>query len=160
MMKLYSFFLLNLYSEASFAAAFTLLFLSECIGFQTSGIASQKWRPAPTRREQEKWDRAAKAATGGSVSYPHNKLYFFSIYCLRVPFAYNVSLLHFESCLFHYCFPCKRQNQSESASSHCKLEGTLVLQDVMFRDIRRPKGDPEVLAAQSREEYFKVCSDI
>ncbi|KAL3323183.1 hypothetical protein AABB24_040345 [Solanum stoloniferum] len=28
--------------------------------------ASQKWRPAPTRREQEKWDRAAKAATGGS----------------------------------------------------------------------------------------------
>ncbi|XP_019239903.1 PREDICTED: uncharacterized protein LOC109219890 isoform X1 [Nicotiana attenuata] len=28
--------------------------------------ASQRWRPAPTRREQEKWDRAAKAATGGS----------------------------------------------------------------------------------------------
>ncbi|KAG5569337.1 hypothetical protein H5410_059103 [Solanum commersonii] len=28
--------------------------------------ASQKWRPAPTRCEQEKWDRAAKAATGGS----------------------------------------------------------------------------------------------
>lgn len=29
---------------------------------------SPKWRLVPTRREQEKWDRAAKAATGGSVS--------------------------------------------------------------------------------------------
>lgn len=26
----------------------------------------------------------------------------------------------------------------------------------MFREIRRPRGDPEVLAAQSREQYFKV----
>lgn len=33
---------------------------------QASVSASQRWRPAPTRREQEKWDRAAKAATGGS----------------------------------------------------------------------------------------------
>lgn len=32
-----------------------------------------------------------------------------------------------------------------------------VLQDAMLREIRRPKGDPEVLAAQSREQYFKVC---
>jgi hypothetical protein len=33
-------------------------------------------------------------------------------------------------------------------------------QDVMFRELRRPQGDPEVLAAQSREQYFKVpfCS--
>lgn len=30
------------------------------------------------------------------------------------------------------------------------------VQDVMFREIRRPRGDPEVLAAQSREQYFKV----
>lgn len=34
--------------------------------FQSRG--SPKWRLVPTRREQEKWDRAAKAATGGSVS--------------------------------------------------------------------------------------------
>lgn len=26
----------------------------------------------------------------------------------------------------------------------------------MFRELRRPRGDPEVLAAQSREQYFKV----
>lgn len=32
-----------------------------------------------------------------------------------------------------------------------------VLQDAMLREIRRPKGDPEVLAAESREQYFKVC---
>lgn len=32
------------------------------------------------------------------------------------------------------------------------------LQDVMFRESRRPKGDPEVLAAQSREQYFKVLT--
>lgn len=61
---------------------------------QANGTASRRWRLAPTRREQEKWDRATKAATGGS--------------------------------------------------------------DVMFREIRRPKGDPEVLAAQSREQYFKL----
>lgn len=35
-----------------------------------------------------------------------------------------------------------------------------ILQDVMFREIRRPKGDPEVLAAQSREQYFKVGGSI
>lgn len=27
-----------------------------------------KWRLAPTRREQDKWNRAAKAATDGTVS--------------------------------------------------------------------------------------------
>lgn len=27
-----------------------------------------RWRLAPTRREQDKWNRAAKAATDGSVS--------------------------------------------------------------------------------------------
>lgn len=27
-----------------------------------------RWKLVPTRREQEKWDRATKAATGGSVS--------------------------------------------------------------------------------------------
>ncbi|KAK9922757.1 hypothetical protein M0R45_031204 [Rubus argutus] len=33
---------------------------------QSSKSTAIKWRPAPTRREQEKWDRATKAATGGS----------------------------------------------------------------------------------------------
>ncbi|KAG8662673.1 hypothetical protein MANES_01G133200v8 [Manihot esculenta] len=55
---------------------------------------STKWRLVPTRREQEKWDKATKAATGGS--------------------------------------------------------------DVMLREARRPQGDPELLAAQSREQYFKL----
>ncbi|MCL7027984.1 hypothetical protein MKW94_012118 [Papaver nudicaule] len=31
-----------------------------------NAAASPKWRPAPTRKEQQKWDRATKAATGGS----------------------------------------------------------------------------------------------
>ncbi|KAK4789627.1 hypothetical protein SAY86_016931 [Trapa natans] len=53
-----------------------------------------RWRLAPTRREQDKWDRARKAATGGS--------------------------------------------------------------DVMFRELRRAKGDPNVLAAQSRKQYFQL----
>ncbi|KAF8413748.1 hypothetical protein HHK36_001741 [Tetracentron sinense] len=61
---------------------------------QNNGNPSPKWRPAPTRREQEKWDRATKAATGGS--------------------------------------------------------------EVMFRELRKPKGDPKVLAAQAREQYFKL----
>jgi ATP synthase protein I len=34
-----------------------------------NGVASPRWRLVPTRREQAKWDRAAKAATGGSVSH-------------------------------------------------------------------------------------------
>ncbi|XP_051152215.1 protein CONSERVED ONLY IN THE GREEN LINEAGE 160, chloroplastic [Andrographis paniculata] len=58
----------------------------------------KRWRPAPTRREQEKWDRATKAATGGS--------------------------------------------------------------DVMFRESRRSIGDPEVLAAQSREQYYKLKNKL
>ncbi|KAL0002111.1 hypothetical protein SO802_015892 [Lithocarpus litseifolius] len=61
---------------------------------QSVGRKSPRWKLVPTRREQEKWDRATKAATGGS--------------------------------------------------------------DVMFREIRKPRGDPEVLAAQSRERYFKL----
>ncbi|CAL9235052.1 unnamed protein product [Arabidopsis halleri] len=59
---------------------------------------SPKWKLAPTRREQEKWDRATKAATGGS--------------------------------------------------------------DVMFRELRRPRGDPEVQAAKDREQYFKLKNKI
>lgn len=43
---------------------FLLLYQND---YQSSGSASTKWRLAPTRREQEKWDRASKAATGGSV---------------------------------------------------------------------------------------------
>ncbi|TXG55041.1 hypothetical protein EZV62_020297 [Acer yangbiense] len=61
---------------------------------QTGDNVPRKWRLAPTRREQVKWDRATKAATGGS--------------------------------------------------------------EVMFRELRKPKGNPEVLAAQAREEYFKL----
>ncbi|KAK3008058.1 hypothetical protein RJ639_013195, partial [Escallonia herrerae] len=68
------------------------------VKFQSSVSVPQKWRPAPTRREQEKWDRATKAATGGS--------------------------------------------------------------DVMFRELRRPRGDPAVLAAESREQYFKLKEKI
>ncbi|KAI3457137.1 hypothetical protein Pfo_013800 [Paulownia fortunei] len=65
---------------------------------QTVSTAGRRWRAAPTRREQEKWDRATKAATGGS--------------------------------------------------------------DVMFRESRRPRGDPEVLAAQSREQYYKLKNKL
>ncbi|XP_049353163.1 protein CONSERVED ONLY IN THE GREEN LINEAGE 160, chloroplastic-like isoform X2 [Solanum verrucosum] len=65
---------------------------------QAPFTASQKWRPAPTRREQEKWGKAAKAATGGS--------------------------------------------------------------DVMFREIKRPQGDPKVMAAQSREQYLKLKNKL
>ncbi|XP_061349558.1 protein CONSERVED ONLY IN THE GREEN LINEAGE 160, chloroplastic isoform X2 [Gastrolobium bilobum] len=53
-----------------------------------------RWKLVPTRREQEKWDRATKAATGGS--------------------------------------------------------------DVMFRELRRSREDPEVLAVQSEEQYAKL----
>lgn len=28
----------------------------------------------------------------------------------------------------------------------------------MFRELRRPRGDPKVLASQSREQYFKVIN--
>jgi len=33
-----------------------------------TGSNRVRYKSAPTRREQEKWDRATKAATGGSVS--------------------------------------------------------------------------------------------
>lgn len=33
-----------------------------------NGASAPRWRLVPTRREQAKWDRAAKATTGGSVS--------------------------------------------------------------------------------------------
>ncbi|KAJ4729664.1 ATP synthase protein I -related [Melia azedarach] len=65
---------------------------------QATGKMSHKWRLAPTRREQEKWDKATKAATGGS--------------------------------------------------------------DVMFRELRQPRGDPAVLASQSREQYFKLKKNL
>ncbi|KAI3780460.1 hypothetical protein L2E82_10441 [Cichorium intybus] len=65
---------------------------------EATNIVSRKWRPAPTRREQDKWDRATKAATGGS--------------------------------------------------------------DVMFRELRRPKGDPKILAAESREQYSKLKNKL
>ncbi|KAK8653433.1 hypothetical protein V6N13_127435 [Hibiscus sabdariffa] len=65
---------------------------------QNSGSVSPRWKLVPTRREQEKWDKATKASTGGS--------------------------------------------------------------DVMFRELRRPQGDPELLAAQSREQYFKLKNKL
>ncbi|CAN0914060.1 Protein CONSERVED ONLY IN THE GREEN LINEAGE 160, chloroplastic [Linum grandiflorum] len=57
-----------------------------------------KWKFAPTQREQDKWDRATKAATGGS--------------------------------------------------------------EAMFRELRKPKGDPAVLAAESREQYYKLKNKL
>ncbi|XP_010469769.1 PREDICTED: uncharacterized protein LOC104749773 [Camelina sativa] len=71
---------------------------SEAKKQMSKAIASPKWKLAPTRREQDKWDRATKAATGGS--------------------------------------------------------------DVMFRELRRPRGDPEVQAAKDREQYFKLKKKI
>ncbi|KAL0740737.1 hypothetical protein Bca4012_082250 [Brassica carinata] len=71
---------------------------SEANRQRSKARVSPKWKLAPTRREQDKWDRATKAATGGS--------------------------------------------------------------DVMFRDLRRPRGDPEVLAAESREQYFKLKNKL
>ncbi|XP_038681341.1 protein CONSERVED ONLY IN THE GREEN LINEAGE 160, chloroplastic isoform X2 [Tripterygium wilfordii] len=65
---------------------------------QSRTSSSTKWKFVPTRREQDKWDKATKAATGGS--------------------------------------------------------------DVMFREIRQPRGDPEVLAAQSRAQYFKLKNKL
>ncbi|CAN1123240.1 Protein CONSERVED ONLY IN THE GREEN LINEAGE 160, chloroplastic [Linum perenne] len=59
---------------------------------------SPKWKFAPTQREQDKWDRATKAATGGS--------------------------------------------------------------EAMFRELRKPKGDPAVLAAESREQYYKLKNKL
>ncbi|KAM1017449.1 hypothetical protein ACFX13_047764 [Malus domestica] len=53
-----------------------------------------KWKLAPTRREQDKWDRATKAATGGS--------------------------------------------------------------EVMFRELRRSREDPKVVAEQYRKQYFRL----
>ncbi|KMZ57156.1 ATP synthase protein I [Zostera marina] len=59
-----------------------------------SHAASPKWRLAPTRREQDKWDRAGKATTGGT--------------------------------------------------------------NVLLRETTRNRGDPKVLAAQARDQYFKL----
>ena len=50
---------------------FSLLVL-ECNDSQVRSGSSPKWRMAPTRREQDKWDKATKAATSGSVCYAHN----------------------------------------------------------------------------------------
>lgn len=30
----------------------------------------------------------------------------------------------------------------------------------MFRELRKPRGDPEVLAAQSKEQYFKASVSV
>ncbi|KAH6785485.1 hypothetical protein C2S51_037940 [Perilla frutescens var. frutescens] len=72
--------------------------VEEQVEEQTVRTAGRKWRPAPTRRELEKWDRATKAATGGS--------------------------------------------------------------DVMIRETRRNRGDPVVLAAESREQYQKLKNKL
>ncbi|KAK8717176.1 hypothetical protein V6N13_044453 [Hibiscus sabdariffa] len=74
--------------------------LQQAVESTTRGTGSvpRRWKLVPTRREQEKWDKATKAATGGS--------------------------------------------------------------DVMFRELRRPQGDPELLAAQSREQYFKLKNKL
>ncbi|KAH6833513.1 ATP synthase protein I-like protein [Perilla frutescens var. hirtella] len=72
--------------------------VEEQVEEQTVRAAGRKWRPAPTRRELEKWDRATKAATGGS--------------------------------------------------------------DVMIRETRRNRGDPVVLAAESRDQYQKLKNKL
>jgi len=58
---------------------------------QSVGRKSPRWKLVPTRREQEKWDRATKAATGGSVSHLYHFFFFFLIqrtsilhYCMKV----------------------------------------------------------------------------
>lgn len=40
------------------------------------------------------------------------------------------------------------------------IQYSSILQEVMFRELRRPRGDPEVLASQSREQYFKVINCV
>ncbi|XP_073153305.1 protein CONSERVED ONLY IN THE GREEN LINEAGE 160, chloroplastic [Henckelia pumila] len=65
---------------------------------QVVTTVGRRWKAAPTRREQEKWDRATKATTGGS--------------------------------------------------------------DVMVRESRRPRGDPEVLASMSKEQYYKLKNKL
>lgn len=121
---------------------------------------SRRWRPAPTRREKDKWDRANKAATGGSVCYlqklhflikilPH----FFPSLSPSMNFIldFHETINLFMLVLLPFSYP---------NLNVLLYDGTFiipVLQDAMLREIRRPKGDPEVLAAQSREQYFKVC---
>lgn len=51
----------------------------ECNDSQGRIGNSKKWRLVPTRREQEKWDKATKAATGGSVCSILTLLYYTSI---------------------------------------------------------------------------------
>lgn len=65
---------------------------------QNMQVPSRRWKLAPTKREQEKWDKATKATTAGS--------------------------------------------------------------DVLLRESRQPQGDPEVLAAQSREQYYKLKNKL
>ncbi|XP_057954408.1 protein CONSERVED ONLY IN THE GREEN LINEAGE 160, chloroplastic isoform X2 [Malania oleifera] len=65
---------------------------------QISDKVSSKWKFAPTRREQDKWGRASKAATGGS--------------------------------------------------------------DVMVRELSQSLVDPEALASQSKEQYFKLKKNL
>ncbi|XP_057527915.1 protein CONSERVED ONLY IN THE GREEN LINEAGE 160, chloroplastic [Amaranthus tricolor] len=61
-------------------------------------VPTRRWKLAATKREQEKWDKAAKASTAGS--------------------------------------------------------------DVLLRELRQPQGDPEVLAAQSREQYYQLKNKL
>ncbi|XP_009357179.2 protein CONSERVED ONLY IN THE GREEN LINEAGE 160, chloroplastic [Pyrus x bretschneideri] len=61
---------------------------------KSASSTTTKWKLAPTRREQDKWDRATKAATGGS--------------------------------------------------------------EVMFRELRRSREDPKVVAEQYRKQYFRL----
>lgn len=47
-------------------------------------------------------------------------------------------------------------NKDGKNDSGCLSSLISLLQDVMFQEIRRPRGDPKVLAVQSREQYYKV----
>uniref|UniRef100_A0A2P2IZ58 Uncharacterized protein n=1 Tax=Rhizophora mucronata TaxID=61149 RepID=A0A2P2IZ58_RHIMU len=56
-----------------------------------SSSMSRKWRLVPTHREQEKWDKATKAATGGSVSCLQNIAGYF--YSTSTSFLFYVAIL-------------------------------------------------------------------
>lgn len=101
--------------------------------FRYHQIKAPRWKLAPTRREQDKWDRATKAATGGSVSL---SCWWWS--------------------LVHWLIRIVKHRQTFLGSWFLSFVLWFVLQEVMFRELRKPRGDPEVLAAEYREQYFKV----
>lgn len=56
--------------------------------YQTGGSNLSRWKLVPTRREQEKWDKASKAATGGSVSHLFHNYMFYVLLLLSFHFQH------------------------------------------------------------------------